>query len=108
VTAMSRESHAIVARCRALLVALHGQDGSTRRARDGLLRLWGRYDDRLTDLHALLANTRGGRVAAHLPRAELTLATRLRDELVAMLADLEARYFEAFTGSGGSGSDVRP
>jgi hypothetical protein len=90
VTAMSRESHAIVARCRAMLAALHGQDRATRRARDGLLRLWGRYDDMLTDLHALLVHTRGGRVAARLPHAELVVAAQLRDELVAALAEQEA------------------
>jgi hypothetical protein len=81
----SRESPALVARCRAVLGELRGQDAPTRRARERLLRLWGRYDDLLTDLHARLVDVRGGPVTARLLHAELAVAGRLRDELVAML-----------------------
>jgi hypothetical protein len=85
VAAAKRESPALVARCRAVLGELDGQDVPTRRTRERLLRLWGRYDDQLTDLDGWLVDARGGRVNARLLHAELALAARLRDELVAVL-----------------------
>jgi hypothetical protein len=81
----AQQSPALVARCRAVLGELSSQDPSTSRARERLLRLWGRYDDQLTDLHAWLADAGGGRVTSRLLHAELALAARLRDELVAVL-----------------------
>jgi hypothetical protein len=85
VAAAWQELPALVARCRAVLGELDGQDVSTRRARERMLRLWGRYDDQLTDLHVWLVDAWGGRVTARLLRAEVALAARLRDELVAVL-----------------------
>ena len=64
---------------------MRGEDASTRHARDHVLSLWGRYDDMLTDVHAWLAGTSGGRAAGRLLHAELTLVAQVRDELVAAL-----------------------
>jgi hypothetical protein len=86
--AASRESPALVVRCRSALTGLRSQDASIRRTRERLLRVWGRYDDMLTDLHAWLASVRGNATTARLLQAELTMVAQARDELVVMLGEL--------------------